>query len=186
MRYGLTYSPCSLLWDIELRRHVKPIEAITFDAMHCTVANGIVQNENGWLFSSLRHVGITWGMVRDFCKMIDWRCCRFLGSRSALVACFAVAREEAWKSGGTFKSGASEMLLTYPVLMHGLDKVVRPRGILPDHISSFEALGSVLDLVRRGRAGEDVHAELASAVRLHALRCAQATTSNRRITMYTI
>lgn len=70
------------------------------------------------------------------------------------------------------------MLLTYPVLMHFLDKVVRPRGILPDHISSFEALGSVLDLVRRGKAGEDVHAELASAVRLHALRCAQAYSSD--------
>ena len=80
--------------------------------------------------------------------------------------------------GGTFKSGASEMLLTYPVLMRFLDKVVRPRGILPDHIASFEALGSVLDLVRRGKAGEDVHAELASAVRLHALRCTEAYSSD--------
>ena len=178
MLYGLTYSPCGLLWDVELRRHVKPVEAITFDAMHATVANGIVQNETGWLLSSLKSVGITWGMVRDFCSLVDWRFCRALGSRSILVGCFAVAREEAWKSGGTFKSGASEMLLTYPVLMHFLDKVVRPRGILPDHISSFEALGSVLDLVRRGKAGEDVHAELASAVRLHALRCTEAYSSD--------
>lgn len=70
------------------------------------------------------------------------------------------------------------MLLTYPVLMHFLDKVVRPRGILPDHISSFEALGSVLNLYRRGKAGERVHAELTSAVRLHALRCAEAYSSD--------
>ena len=66
MLYGLTYSPCSLLWDVELRRHVEPIEVITFDAMHATVANGIVQNETGWLLSSLRHVGITWGWSAIF------------------------------------------------------------------------------------------------------------------------
>ncbi len=32
------------------------------------------------------------------------------------------------------------MLLTYVVLMNFLDKVVRPRGMLPGHVSSFEAL----------------------------------------------
>ena len=66
MLYGLTYSPCSLLWDVELRRHVKPIDIITFDVLHATVANGTVQNETGWLLSSLRHAGITWGWSAIF------------------------------------------------------------------------------------------------------------------------
>ncbi len=35
MLYGLTYSPCSLLWDVELRRHVKPNRGYHFRCHAC-------------------------------------------------------------------------------------------------------------------------------------------------------
>ena len=174
MVHGLTDSPSGLLWDVELRGRVKPAGAIALDAMHIAVGNGIVQNEVGWLFSALKERGITWKMVLDFCTRIDWRFCKALGSRAKLLQCLGTAREEAWKSSGVFKGGASEMLMVYPILMHVCDKVVRPRRILLDHLSSFETIGSVLDLVRRGKAGVPVHEQLAADIKLHGLRCSVA------------
>ena len=174
MVHGLTDSPSGLLWDLELRSTVKPVDVITFDAMHITVGNGMCQNEVGWLFSVLKEHMITWRMVSDFCKAIDWKFCKSLGTRAKANGCFAHAREEAWRSGGVFKSSASEMLLVIPLLMLFCDKVVRPRGICLPQLASLEALLLVLGLIRRGKAGELVHDELAATIRLHACRCLAA------------
>ena len=174
MVHGLTDSPSGLLWDLELRSTVKPVDVITFDAMHITVGNGMCQNEVGWLFSVLKENMITWRMVSDFCKAIDWKFCKSLGTRAKANGCFAHAREEAWRSGGVFKSSASEMLLVIPLLMHFCDKVVRPLGICLPQLASLEALLLMLGLIRGGKAGELVHDELAATIRLHACRCLAA------------
>ena len=139
MVHGLTDSPSGLLWDLERRSTVKPIDVITFDAMHITVGNGMCQNEVGWLLSLLKEHMITWRMVADFCKAVDWKFCKSLGTKAKVNGCFGHAREEAWRSGGVFKSSASEMLLVLPLLMHFCDKVVRPRGTCLPQVSSFEA-----------------------------------------------
>lgn len=174
MVHGLTYSPSGLLWDAELREHVRPTSSITFDSMHITVANGVVQNETGWLLSALKQHGITWSMVSEFCRRGDWRFCKASGSKQRVLACFPHTREEAWKSSGVFRASASEMLMVYPILMHFLDKVVRPRGIMGEQILSYEELGTVLDCIRRGKAGEAVHPQLARIVELHLLHCKAA------------
>lgn len=174
MTYGLTDSPQGLLWDRELRPYVRPADVITFDAMHITVGNGVVQNETGWLFTALKDLGMSWKMVAEFCSRVPWRFCRSHGGRSKLLACLNGAREEAWKSSGVFKASASEMLMVQPVLMHFLDKVVRPRGVLLEHLRSYEALGEVLTLIRRGKSGESVDGLLASTIKVHAELCTLA------------
>ena len=159
---------------------MEPTVAITFDAMHVTVSNGIVQNETGWLMSAFKEHRITWKMVLDFYTRVDWRFCRALGSRSKLIACFATARHDAWKSSGVFKAGASEMLMVYPVLLHFCCSVVRPLGILHEQLSSFEKLGAVLHLIRRGKAGEAVHDQLTDAIKVHLFRCKTAYPDERQ------
>ena len=167
MLYGITYAPTGLLWDKELRPFVKPVECITFDAMHTLVSNGIVQNETGLLTAALKSIGIKWEALRSFVDA-DWRVCRALGSVSTLRGCFGKPREQAFQSGGVFKSGASEMLLLFPVLLHFVHTVVAPSGQLKNETASYAALGPVLSLVREGKEGARVADALAKALREHA------------------
>jgi hypothetical protein len=146
MVFGITYNPEGLLLDKELRMYVRPAECITFDAMHCLVSNGIVQNETSLLIVALQGIGIKWDTLRTFTDA-DWHFCRALGSASLLKGCFAKPRQQAFLSGGVFKAAASEMLLVFPVLLHFLHTVV-PHGLLKEQIASYTTLGLVLALVR--------------------------------------
>jgi len=168
MLHGLTYNPNGLLWDDTLRPHVRPAEIVTYDAMHVLVANGIVQVETAELLRSLKASGVNGVQaLRSFVEA-DWHFCKALGKTSILRGVFAPAREEAWNSGGDFKAGASEMLLSFPIILHFLFTVIAPMGLLAPQIASYEALGRVLTLVRLGKEGEAVHNHLAEAIAAHA------------------
>ena len=64
-----------------------------------------------------------------------------------LRACCSEARERAWTESLVFRAGASERLLTFPVILHFLLTVVAPINMLSDQIVSYEALGEVLRFV---------------------------------------
>jgi len=172
--YGITYLPEGILWDMDLRRYIRPAEMITFDSMHCLVSNGIVQNETSWLLIALEGVGVTWSAVEKFCTNESWRFCSSLGSHSRMKACFTKARALNFKSSKEFKAGASEMLMIQPVLLHFCEKVVLPLGLLVPEIRSYSALGRVLNLICMGKAGQPLHQALKVALREHAKLCGAA------------
>ena len=173
MAYGFTYSPEGLLWDLDLRAHVKPAGCITFDAMHAVLSNGIAQNEAALLITCLKEVGVSFAVLRSFVSA-DWKFCKALGSQSVLRGCFSDAREHAFKEGGAFKAGASEMLLAFPVLLYFLHSVVAPQGLLKNQTDSFGKLGKVMRIVQRGKEGINLHAELSQAIQDHAVAFAVA------------
>jgi hypothetical protein len=94
--------------------------------------------------------------------------CKAFGQHSNLVAVFSVARERHFHETGQFRAGASEMLMAFPIILHLSLTIIQPRGLLPDQISSFEALGAILLWVRRGKEGKPEPRELAAAARQHA------------------
>lgn len=170
---GLTYNEDGLLWCQGLRQHVRPVDCITFDAMHVTVSNGIAQNETALLLSAMSTVGIKWQSLRAFAEA-DWHFCSALGRAAVLRDCFARPREDIFKRDGSFRATASEMLLSVPVVLHFLDKIVRPRGLLLEEAESYMLLGRMLELLRRGKDGGNVHEHLATATKAHAEQFARA------------
>ena len=65
---GISFNPHGLLWDEELREHVKPVGCHTYDPMHALLSNGICQNETGLLLVSCRDAGVPYSAFRDFAK----------------------------------------------------------------------------------------------------------------------
>ena len=76
---------------MELRKHVRPADVITFD---CLVSNGIAQFEVTLILQSLKDQWVTWDQLRQFVSS-DWTVSSALGSRKGLIACLAAAREKA-------------------------------------------------------------------------------------------
>ena len=183
MVHGLTYSPHGLLWSMPLRRYVSPTTCITYDSMHCIMSNGIGQFEVGLLLGGLKTIGTSWEHVRDFATA-DWHFPSAIG-RKSLGDVFGKPREEAWKRDLSIKAGAAELLSALPVLLHFLHKVIAPKGVLDLQTKSLTLLGWVVDLVRRGKDGQDCHVDLRTAIRQHAEMMSRAypeAEKNRNIT----
>lgn len=165
--FGLNFSPHGILFDKPLRTYIRPASCITFDSMHALVSNGIVEVETGHLLGQLRNIGCTWDQLRSFFAA-NWRYCKANGSTTIAKAAMSKARQTAFEKSGEFKSGASEMLQVFPLLLHFLFTVVKPTGALAAEIASYHALGCLLSATRRGKNGEDVQAELKAAATAHA------------------
>ena len=164
---GMSFNPLGLLWDEEVREHVKPVGCHTYGPMHALLSNGICQNESGLLLLACRDAGVPFSAFRDFAKA-DWKFFRAHGQASILRGCFSEAREKAWKDGFVFRAGAAEMLIAFGVILHFLLTIVSPRGLLADEIASFCALGKALHLLLCGKSGSEGSRELASAIQRHA------------------
>jgi len=171
--YGLTDNPQGILWDKDLRDYVKPATAITYDPMHALVSNGIVQNETSFLLADLKSIGVGWESLLRFVKS-DWHVCRSVGNPKILEDCFAPPRMKSFKKDGTFKAGASEMLLVSPVICFFLRKVTGIAAKLPKQTASYEALCQVLQIVASMKQGAPNACQLAAAMEKHAVAFAEA------------
>ena len=167
MAYGLTFNADSLLYDAELRAHLRPCSLIRYDAMHCVLSNGIAQHEMALLLDALRAHSIGWEQLRAFAAS-DLQFHRAGGGAPSLRDCFSVAREKAFKDNGSFKAGAAEMLMVLPVVLFFLETVVSTAGVREDQILSFKELWRTQQCIRRGKDGRCDANELASAIRDHA------------------
>ena len=165
---GLTYCPRGLLWDMEMRKHAGPMDVITYDAMHCTLSNGIAQNETSLLLGKLRENGIRFDHLREMSEA-EWKMCKALGLPSGLRACFAPAREKAWRDSGSFKTGASEMLMCLPIILYFLESVLLPQGKLVAQVKSYRALFEVVNLIKQGKEVTYSSDTLARAIKKHAM-----------------
>jgi len=171
--YGLTDSPQSVLWDMDLRDYVKPATAITYDPMHALLCNGIVQNETSVLLAALKSIGVRWESLLRFVKS-DWHISHAVGNPKILEDCFAAPRKKSFQKDGIFKAGASEMLLVSPVICFFLRKVTGIAAKLPKQTASFEALCEVLNIVASMKQGAPNARQLAAAMEKHAIAFAEA------------
>jgi len=170
---GLKHVEGSMLLDEELRPHVKVIDILTLDAMHCLFSNGIVGEEFEQLLTVLLDVDktpgieVTWSSIHNFMQA-HWCFPSGHGSASKLESLWNLIREERFFEKNVFSPTASECLLLLPVLGHLLDTIVAPRGVLPRERASYAALRCVVSLVREGKTTTPEIDALDRALRVHA------------------
>ena len=162
---GLTYVKHGLLWSPHLRHLLRPTATMTWDAMHVILSNGLANWEIDAVLSKLREEGIDFGDIRKFLS-VDWRCCRAHGKLSQNEL-FSPGRMKSFHKNGELKLGASEVFLVLPLLTFMLQHTIAKSGKMVKEIASFEALAMVVYLIRRGKEGQDVTAELADAIAAH-------------------
>ena len=167
LAYGVSYNVHSLMFDVGLRRFVRPAEMLCYDPMHILLSNGAVEVETSALLTCLKAEGFKWEDLRGFAEA-DWQICKAYGGARRMQATFAAPREKSFKSDGNFRAGASEMLVAFPIILHFLFVVVRPSNRLHAQLDSYLALGRVLELYRTGKQGVDVSASLRGAIKRHA------------------
>eukprot|EP00435_Cladocopium_sp_Y103_P021149 s4082_g5.t1 len=56
---GLGYAPDGLLWELSLRDHVRPLQCLQYDWMHCLVVQGTVVLEINLALGKLSGYGFT-------------------------------------------------------------------------------------------------------------------------------
>ena len=167
MAYGLNYSADGLLEDRELRPYFKPRDALTYDAMHILLSNGMVQTELGLVFTAFKAAGVQWDALRRYADA-GWQTCSVFGGSGKMRGAFSPAREAAHSSDEAFKATASEALLCLPVVVHFALAVVRPLHIVDDvKIQSLAALGVLVSLVLKGKRGASAGSDVAHAAREH-------------------
>ena len=148
---GLKWSSSYLLAMKEIRKYVKPADAVTVDPMHDAVSNGFVNAELFCFTSRCRSVcNIRFKHFKCHCTA-DWQLPA--GSETKKIAhIFSDSREEASKE--KFRSDASETLLIFPLVLNfAEDFVQKDLKILEKEVAYLQACGRLLDsllMVKRG------------------------------------
>jgi len=166
---GFTYIPQGLLYDRDLRSHVRPVDCLTLDQMHCLLSDGLAQDEVSCVLYVLHNLGDTWANINTFMQA-DWHFCSVHTSgRRAIRTAFSVHREKHFKKTWSFSPGASDMYAIYPILGHYLDRVARPTygEELDLAIDSYHALGCVIALAKEGKQDAAHAAQLLRACSAH-------------------
>ena len=166
---GFSYHPDALLSDHGLRRLLGPASCTTMDWLHNCLQNGIASQEIVAFLSACKaKLGITW---KDFESFVGARWSFPRGQNNHKVdAIFSEVRE---RSGGaeTFKAGASETLMVFPLLRHFVETIVKPTGSLGDECDSMLLMCSILDGLlglKRGSAGlVDLESSLSAHLEKH-------------------
>jgi len=140
---GLCYDAAGILWDLPLRRAVRPISVSIYDWCHIFVASG-VGNTALWQFlkHAKRETELTFSDIDRFMQNWNWPA----ATRNLPKACFSRAREKACHEADKFKCGASEFLDLYPVL-RSLVEVYKLEAHIPLQVRALLGLFRVLDLL---------------------------------------
>eukprot|EP00959_Pyramimonas_sp_CCMP1952_P034185 716433-Pyramimonas_sp.AAC.1 len=111
---GFSLNEHGVLADKDLRPHVLPHSCLLRDCMHVYLAGGIVNIELGLLLNAIHECtpGFSFRVLKTLAEA-DWHWSAGGLTRSEFAELFNESREKAWKSGGTFRAGASELLSAY-------------------------------------------------------------------------
>ena len=154
--YGFNYHPDALLFDHELRRHIKPATTNRNDAQHVLYANGLVGAEMAlFLRSTKEEYGKYFKEVRA--EMQEWH--HPTAWHTPPKACFSEARE---KSCHEFlKASATELLGMYKCFRKFAVDAYSNATKVASQLDSLLKLFRVCDLVTdamRCKPGRDVEA----------------------------
>ena len=140
--FGLSYNEHGLLFDPSSRSVLLPVDNCLRDWMHALVSGGVASTEIALLLHALRAEGVTLEMIQRF----------------AVTFTLPKARgkvQQSWFSDqrlndDTVRSFASEQLSMVPILECFLSRVVKPLGMLPDHVKCFSLLRRLLEMLCLG------------------------------------
>lgn len=150
--FGLNYDPANLLYDPYLRRIIRPTDHTLRDWMHTLVSHGLAGTEMAMLFAELATVGINLEQIATY------------------AANFALPKARgkvdlSWFSNKRvaddhLRCFASEQLNMIPIVHAFLEDVVRPAGVLVDHIQCFTLLRLIVLILSQGPHASMPHIDL--------------------------
>jgi hypothetical protein len=140
---GFTYHADALLFDHELRPHVKPASGTRVDAMHIVYSNGVLNAEIMLFLQSLKEKhGFYFQELRDFLQPWAFSKTRNAG---APADCFNERREKS--SHEMLKVGASELLAIYPAIRLFVFESLSGSKAMVKEVASLMKLFDVCDLL---------------------------------------
>lgn len=177
--FGLFYNPHGLLLNIALRRFVDLPDVITFDWMHCALADGSFSVDIWLLLKNCRaKLGMDWS---DFDRIIsaDWH---FPATKrvkaKSLGKLFSDVRCNSCDNADRLKFSASEIITMYSILRHFVELHLVSRAEVQEEVSAFRSACAVIDLILQAKASgvtaADLPARLLAAV-CHNLQLVIAT-----------
>lgn len=139
---GLSFHPSSILADMSLRAHIRPITMTSYDWMHNFAVGGVMNTEMHAMLQRCKEVlGIRYAQLDCFVRA-DWVFPSWQRTHQ-ITEVFSAVRERA--GADTFKATASEVLLVFPLVREFIISVVRPAGGLEAECESMLHLCGVLD-----------------------------------------
>jgi hypothetical protein len=163
---GINFSKHSVLADVELRRHVRPVTSIRWDWVHILmVGGGVLSHELFTFMSSCKfEFGFDYNVFHEFVTA-DW--C-FAANRSTdksrLRYIFTEARARASNEAEGFKAMASEHLLVYGLVRHFARTIVEPSGRLAEAVAILSAVCDVVDAIQQRKQGKGTPTKIRVAV----------------------
>ena len=145
---GLNTNPLGFLADSELRKHVNPRSAFTYDWVHNSLQDGTLTAEIWQLLHACRPLGVMPSHLHDFLKDEGWEWPAHMSSKGKqLHRIFDSYRSKSSIEADRLKASASECLGAYALIRHFVETRI---GDSPDIIkqkNSFLAACAVLDLI---------------------------------------
>ena len=164
---GVVYDPCTILFDVAMRVHVKPISTTVYDWCHIYLAGGIAQIElYNFLQKARADCGLVYGQVHQYVQLWTWpKACKS-PPKDVCNPRRATAHTE------KFKAGASETLDFLPVLKHMVLTLGLDAGPMGDQVKSLAALCKVLKFLEQqptARHAAELHGLIAGHLQLYRL-----------------
>ena len=167
---GLNLNVKGLLFDKELRPHFKPVDVLTYDAMHIMLVEGVGQAEICSMLTLLMSLGESWQDIHSMMNA-DWHVCRVNDrGRRAMRSTFSSKREATFKRNGTFNPDASELLAMFPIFGHYLETIAMAKhgDVLKAAIDSYRACACCIALAKEGKTDATLADKLTEAILKHA------------------
>ena len=167
---GLTYQPCLLPLDADLRQQglIKPASQYGHDWMHCFCSSGCM-NVAIYYFFEVLPKETSWNFVGTYIQ--KWTMPKALNA-TGLHLLFADKKIKGYKEKGKFTAQASEVLALMPVIVHFCKPVVEPAKVAPLTCKAFLAVATVLFLLSEGQqAGITTPTNLQEAMVLMLTTC---------------
>ena len=142
---GQNYDPHSLLWDLELRKYVRPSTTLVWDWMHCVVASGgTAQYSVGAFCRDVRDAGIS------LVDLDTWQVEALHGNHNHSLPKDFFQKRVKPEPLSHIKAFASECLTAVAVLAMFSRMVLDARGVLSRQSRMMQILSSICDILTSG------------------------------------
>ena len=157
---GINYAPFGILFCPYLTEHVlKPVRNYIRDWMHTYVSGGVGGTHLALMCQALRGVGCGLDIIQAYAHQITLP--RSRGTVSDLYF------KKELVATDHVRHFASDVLGMITILHMFLIEKIRPRGWLASNIDCFEALHTIMGILRRAEMTPVIHAALVAATAKH-------------------
>ena len=165
--YGMTYNQHGIIYDLNLRPLMPPVEISRYDPMHCICSNGIGQTEIDLFLKAMHNLEPPVGF--DTLRTLAGATWVFLScsgqSNKLKTDILSVSREKLFLKKKTLYLSASDTLTVIPFLRYFGERVLG--AILPLEVASMSAFGAMVGVYLCGKRGFQVADELDAAILRH-------------------